>query len=469
MRGVLLVGVFLGGCATSPKPASVVGPSKVVAPVPHPPNADEIVSAMQATFRNAKTYADSGRLETTLTGPRFGTVTVTTTFTTAFVRAPFTYRFEYDKARHGTETHVAWADLDHAYEAWSIDPCKTTDYGKNIDIVIGAMTGVSNGVAPRTAHLLFPDRLPGLRMFENGVVEGEEVIDGHSCWRLQIGRDGRLEHAWIDRTSHLLRRITSHHELPDGAVADNVVQYTPVLDGTIAATALAKPDLTNVETFVAPEPTWIGVEADKSGVITHVVSKSPAAYAKLAVGDHIDTVDSRALADGRMLVALVLRKKPGDLLHLGVTRADGTTARFEVTVAKRPESIELIRAELVGKPAPAFAATRLAGSESTKLVDHKGKVVIVVFCRPCSAMPALEELHGRLSTRGLDVLAITGGNHLAKNAVSYTVGLDDKDATIARAYFIAALPMFVVIDRTGIVRHIELAPDGLEPLVTKLL
>lgn len=147
------------------------------------------------------------------------------------------------------------------------------------------------------------------------------------------------------------------------------------------------------------------------------------------------------------------------------------------------ESISAIGPLRFGEAAPPIAAERLSGEDGVTLGDLRGRVVIVDFwatwCGPChEIMPDLDAMHRRHHRAGLTVLGVAREPeariraHLAENPVGYTVARD-VGGTLSR-YGVRALPMLVVIDRSGEVRDVVVGTDSgsltrLDMLVQRLL
>lgn len=122
--------------------------------------------------------------------------------------------------------------------------------------------------------------------------------------------------------------------------------------------------------------------------------------------------------------------------------------------------------------APAFEATVVHGAGSAKLADLAGKVVVLDFwaswCQPCLlTMPALDEWQRKYGDRGLRVVGLSSEDaddikaFAATRRLGYVIG-HDADARAARAYHVTALPMIIVIDGTGTIRHVTLGADNLD-------
>ena len=121
---------------------------------------------------------------------------------------------------------------------------------------------------------------------------------------------------------------------------------------------------------------------------------------------------------------------------------------------------------LVGNPAPDFSLKAVAGGSGTvSLKALRGKVVLVdfwgTFCEPCKkSFPRLQELHDKLSAKGLKIVGISEDESDDKDKIpgfgetfgaKFTLGWDE-DKTIAKAYKPATMPSTFIIDKKGVVR-----------------
>lgn len=120
------------------------------------------------------------------------------------------------------------------------------------------------------------------------------------------------------------------------------------------------------------------------------------------------------------------------------------------------------RANLTGKPAPAFSLTDLDGKEHT-LKSLKGKVLLLDFwatwCPPCRReLPHVQKLHEELASQGLVVLGVNSEKDEAKlkkslkeNKITFPV-LRDTERAASEAYKVTAIPRVIIIDRNGTVK-----------------
>ncbi len=131
--------------------------------------------------------------------------------------------------------------------------------------------------------------------------------------------------------------------------------------------------------------------------------------------------------------------------------------------------------DLVGKPAPDFTLSDLAGKQ-VKLSELRGSVVLLDFwatwCGPCvMSLPALEKIHQEYSGRGLKVLALNQAEDKEKvskfiedKKLTMTVLLDE--GTAAKAYQVNAIPMQAMIGKDGTVKKVSIGfnPAGEDEL-----
>jgi len=120
-------------------------------------------------------------------------------------------------------------------------------------------------------------------------------------------------------------------------------------------------------------------------------------------------------------------------------------------------------AVLPGKPAPDFALKDTAG-ENQRLADWRGEVVLLSFwaewCGRCSdQLDQLEQIRKEYAGRGVRVVAVNiDGPATAARAAAARSGLTvlhDADQAVARQYALSNLPLTVLVDPHGTVRHVH--------------
>ena len=317
-------------------------------------------------------------------------------------------------------------------------------------------------------------------------IDGSEAIGGHMCWRL-VGHSLRGDETslWIDHDNYLLRRVlTRRHVAPrDGTPAFDVAvttNYEPVLD--VKPEQLQPPDLHGVQPTKRDVPSsWVGVMLHPPRAsVAQVMPGSPAERAGIKAEDEIVSLDGKPVADGMDFINRIRQSQVGSSVTIVVSRG-GNNVSIAVTLEQRPDPQTVARS-LVGKPAPDFALPVITGPNTATLADFAGHVVIVDFwatwCGPCKlTLPHLNEWEKKYDARGLRVVGISSeepnaiARYATDNRLGYTLARDEDDK-IARSYLLGGLPMLVVIDKTGIVRHIEIGVgnfDALEAIVVDLL
>ncbi len=118
---------------------------------------------------------------------------------------------------------------------------------------------------------------------------------------------------------------------------------------------------------------------------------------------------------------------------------------------------------IVGKPAPDFVLRGLDG-RNLRLSEFRGQVVLVNFWARSDGdsrqqMPALDRINITYQRAGLVVLGVSVDEDLrrakefaAAMSVSYPI-LFDTGTEIGKDYFLAKMPMTILVDRSGIVRY----------------
>ncbi|MEM7763656.1 MAG: TlpA disulfide reductase family protein [Pseudomonadota bacterium] len=120
---------------------------------------------------------------------------------------------------------------------------------------------------------------------------------------------------------------------------------------------------------------------------------------------------------------------------------------------------------LSGQQAPDFALKNAAG-ENVRLTDLRGDVVMINFwatwCGPCrQEMPLLDEMHARYSRVGFSLLGVNIDDD-PKRAIDMIDSLGvsfpvvfDSDKSVSEQYDVSAMPVTILLDREGVVRHVH--------------
>ena len=120
---------------------------------------------------------------------------------------------------------------------------------------------------------------------------------------------------------------------------------------------------------------------------------------------------------------------------------------------------------LAGMPAPDFALKSSTG-ENIRLSEYRGDVVMINFwatwCGPCrQEMPLLDELYTRYERVGFSLLGVNIDDDssramamISELGVSFPVLFDNRKE-VSKLYEVDAMPVTVLVDRDGKVRHVH--------------
>ncbi len=120
---------------------------------------------------------------------------------------------------------------------------------------------------------------------------------------------------------------------------------------------------------------------------------------------------------------------------------------------------------LEGQQAPDFALKSSSGA-NLRLSEYRGDVVMINFwatwCGPCrQEMPLLDELYARYQRVGFNLLGVNIDDDsrramkmIDELGVSFPV-LFDSRKEVSKLYEVEAMPVTVLIDREGNVRHVH--------------
>lgn len=121
---------------------------------------------------------------------------------------------------------------------------------------------------------------------------------------------------------------------------------------------------------------------------------------------------------------------------------------------------------LAGQPAPDFVLKSATGA-NLRLSEHRGNVVMINFwatwCGPCrQEMPLLNDLYSRYGRVGFSLLGVNIDDDSRRAmdmanelGVSFPVLFDERKE-VSRLYQVEAMPVTVLVDRAGKVRHVHL-------------
>ena len=121
---------------------------------------------------------------------------------------------------------------------------------------------------------------------------------------------------------------------------------------------------------------------------------------------------------------------------------------------------------LAGQEAPDFALKSATGA-NLRLSEHRGNVVMINFwatwCGPCrQEMPLLDDLYVRYERAGFSLLGVNIDDDSSRAmemaeelGVSFPVLFDERKE-VSKLYQVEAMPVTVLVDREGTIRHVHL-------------
>jgi hypothetical protein len=230
--GIVMTACDTGSTSRKPGPSTVNGASAVLQ---QPPSSDgidvaTILDAMVKRYRECDTYADEGSVHVEYRTAN-NVQNKFLTFKTAFEREK---RFRFEWAEIGSEgqseqTYVVLRDRDGVVSWESPGPSKRQE---SLDTVLGSWHGISSGVSthiPTRLYVIVRADLQGQPNADNYHRLEDGVIDDDACFRL---RHWNVV-IWIDKESHLIRRIRSQGQYPDFTTV-TVEDYNPLINAEIA-------------------------------------------------------------------------------------------------------------------------------------------------------------------------------------------------------------------------------------------
>ncbi len=234
---------------------------------------------------------------------------------------------------------------------------------------------------------------------------------------------------------------------------------------------------------------WLGIamRQDKAAgrvYVSSVVPGSPAEAAGVRSGDLIVWIAGRTVHQPSDVAGAVSRLAPGSAVQLIVER-DGARQTLSTHVERMPSTEQLMKRQLVGRPAPAWQGLVASGAKpGPTLAGLRGRVVVLDFwtswCTACGlTMRHLNQWNAKYRARGLTVVGLAPEPEDQMEAAAQRLGIQyltaaDPTMDTTESYQVSQLPTLVVIDRKGTVRDVSTgySPSRvatLEALVVKLL
>jgi thiol-disulfide isomerase/thioredoxin len=136
----------------------------------------------------------------------------------------------------------------------------------------------------------------------------------------------------------------------------------------------------------------------------------------------------------------------------------------------------------IGLPAKSFEGSTIAGQD-VSLGTFKGKVLLVDFwatwCPPCLAeLPNLVKCYGEFRDKGFEIVGFAENDNdasfadfLRKNPIAWPLVAkgDERFEAAVRDYAVKNIPASFLVDKKGILRHVNLTGDALRDAIAQLL
>ena len=213
---------------------------------------------------------------------------------------------------------------------------------------------------------------------------------------------------------------------------------------------------------------WLGIaiEAGKKGVmVREVIKGTPAEENGLRAGDEITAVKGATVTQPKQLIEAVQAAGVGNTVKVEYLR-DGKPESKDIKLVARPDDLELVRGKIMGTKLPTVAFETIHGADFSTNEKLAGKVVVLEFW--ATWCPSCRSTHSRLSDyamaaapRGITVLALSDEEapllktYAASTKPNFAI-LRATDHKLFEDWIVAAIPMIVVLDKTGVVRFVTI-------------
>jgi thiol-disulfide isomerase/thioredoxin len=206
---------------------------------------------------------------------------------------------------------------------------------------------------------------------------------------------------------------------------------------------------------------WIGITLDQGSqgiAIKSVFPGSPGEEAGLAPGDEVIAINSKKVTKPDEMISMIRSHGVGAFVELQILRK-GAAQTKRIKLAARPDEVEMLKKQLVGKPLPAFNLKALSGGLSGASESFKGNVILIEFwatwCGPCRVtQPRLSEFARANKDKGLKVIGISDEDeatvlsYVKKEQPGYLI-LTDPSRKTQEKFFVMGVPTFVVANKKG--------------------
>lgn len=218
---------------------------------------------------------------------------------------------------------------------------------------------------------------------------------------------------------------------------------------------------------------WMGVQIEnhKQGVfIKDALKGTPAEKAGLTRGLIVQFIDGKPVKSTTEMIEIIRSKGVGHKVTVKMIDQKGKKVEKSLKLVARPGLIELAEKNLLNQKAPDFNLDIVNKGEKGKIKLSKSKKITILefwatWCGACAAaLPTISKFAIQNKDK-IQFISISSEAkpkirkyiHFAKQKMAYNGGVKfvhDSDGKVNGSYFVPALPMFFVIDKKGIIKHI---------------
>ncbi len=253
---------------------------------------------------------------------------------------------------------------------------------------------------------------------------------------------------WMLRDERSLQALKAMHEITAG---NDGIELLPVFSGKGKGELGEAVDL--IEN-VAPGRS-LYIDPDRRAAAAFAVEEVPA----LVLIDRKGILRASGSADVHQKLPYFWENSFGDLLKLAVSGE-------EIPYPEDPlYGNQRTPIDLEGKSAPDFTLTDRGGNRYS-LEDYKGRNVVLVFwtyyCPYSRKQLALLDDYYQERKGDIEVLSIASRpqpehrsqfqRFIRQSNISFPILFDEDGGSVSRAYFVSAIPVWMVIDKSGLVR-----------------
>ncbi len=227
---------------------------------------------------------------------------------------------------------------------------------------------------------------------------------------------------------------------------------------------------------VLAEKAWLGVSCrvGSHGVLVEeVIPLTPAAAAGIRVGDQIFSIEGQVVSSPVQLKAVIQQYSVGDEVEVRVWRDDGKRS-LSATLARELTGDETFDRRWRDRPAPELSFEIAYGEAPASSAAMLGDVVVMALLgSDWLSVDNVERFNTMVARHGDDGLIVSAAlkrddgrqiGELARSAGALFSIVRDVKGELRETYlrdYRADGPLFVVIDRDGIVRFVGIGAEAL--------